>query len=231
MNTLDELGYDVADAEATGKDDPKIVDGKHFLPQHRERIVLVGFRRDLQLKQDFTLRHIDRYYPRSRPTFGELLEPTVDAKYVLSLKLWDYLFHYAKKHAAKGNGFGFGLVDPTHAGSVARTLSARYHKDGSEILVDRGWDKALGESNFSDAANQQRRPRRLTPRECARLMGLKNQAKSHFVFRYRTLRRIASLVTPWWCPSLLLSPGCWSLISCGPLPQEGSTHALIFSSK
>jgi DNA (cytosine-5)-methyltransferase 1 len=149
MNTLDELGYDVADAEATGKDDPKIVDGKHFLPQHRERIVLVGFRRDLQLKQDFTLRHIDRYYPRSRPTFGELLEPTVDAKYVLSLKLWDYLFHYAKKHAAKGNGFGFGLVDPTHAGSVARTLSARYHKDGSEILVDRGWDKALGESNLA----------------------------------------------------------------------------------
>jgi site-specific DNA-cytosine methylase len=74
MNTLDELGYDVADAEATGKDDPKIVDGKHFLPQHRERIVLVGFRRDLQLKQDFTLRNIDRYYPRSRPTFGELLE-------------------------------------------------------------------------------------------------------------------------------------------------------------
>jgi DNA (cytosine-5)-methyltransferase 1 len=112
MNTLDELGYDVADAEATGKDDPKIVDGKHFLPQHRERIVLVGFRRDLQLKQDFTLRNIDRFYPRSRPTFGELLEPTVDAKYVLSPKLWDYLFHYAKKHAAKGNGFGFGLVDP-----------------------------------------------------------------------------------------------------------------------
>jgi DNA (cytosine-5)-methyltransferase 1 len=180
MNTLDELGYDVADAEATGKDDPKIVDGKHFLPQHRERIVLVGFRRDLQLKQDFTLRHIDRYYPRSRPTFGELLEPTVDAKYVLSLKLWDYLFHYAKKHAAKGNGFGFGLVDPTHAGSVARTLSARYHKDGSEILVDRGWDKALGESNFSDAANQQRRPRRLTPRECARLMGFEKPGEKPF---------------------------------------------------
>jgi DNA (cytosine-5)-methyltransferase 1 len=72
-------------------------------------------------------------------------------------------FPLREKHAAKGNGFGFGLVDPTHAASVARTLSARYHKDGSEILVDRGWDKALGESNFSDAANQQRRPRRLTP--------------------------------------------------------------------
>lgn len=180
MNTLDELGYDVADAEATGKDDPKIVDGKHFLPQHRERIVLVGFRRDLQLKQDFTLRNIDRFYPRSRPTFGELLEPTVDAKYVLSPKLWDYLFHYAKKHAAKGNGFGFGLVDPTNAASVARTLSARYHKDGSEILVDRGWDKALGESNFSDAANQQRRPRRLTPRECARLMGFEKPGEKPF---------------------------------------------------
>jgi DNA (cytosine-5)-methyltransferase 1 len=87
-------------------------------------------------------------------------------------------FPLREETRAKGNGFGFGLVDPTHAGSVARTLSARYHKDGSEILVDRGWDKALGESNFSDAANQQRRPRRLTPRECARLMGFEARRKA-----------------------------------------------------
>ncbi|QHM93711.1 DNA cytosine methyltransferase [Kosakonia sacchari] len=180
MNTLDELGYDVADAALNGKDDPKIIDGKHFLPQHRERIVLVGFRRDLDLADGFTLRDIDRFYPAKRPAFGELLEPTVDSKYVLSHKLWDYLYRYAKKHAAKGNGFGFGLVDPTRADSVARTLSARYHKDGSEILIDRGWDKALGEADFANAENQARRPRRLTPHECARLMGFEKVGEKPF---------------------------------------------------
>lgn len=171
METLDELGYEVADASDVGKSDPKVIDGKNFLPQHRERIVLVGFRRDLNLHKDFTLRDIGRFYPEKRPTFGDLLEPVVDSKYILTPKLWEYLYNYAKKHAAKGNGFGFGLVDPTNPDSVARTLSARYHKDGSEILIDRGWDKAVGEADFSNEENQAHRPRRLTPRECARLMG------------------------------------------------------------
>ncbi len=80
MQTLDELGYEVADAGHTGPDDPKVIDGRHFLPQHRERIVLVGFRRDLQLHAGFTLRDIAAQYPAVRPTFGELLEPTVDAR-------------------------------------------------------------------------------------------------------------------------------------------------------
>lgn len=180
MDTLDELGYEVADAAVNGKDDPKIIDGKHFLPQHRERIVLVGFRRDLHLHNDFTLRDISRFYPAKRPAFGELLDATVDSKYVLSEKLWDYLYRYAKKHQAKGNGFGFGLVDPTRTESVARTLSARYHKDGSEILIDRGWDKALGEADFTHPANQARRPRRLTPVECARLMGFEKVGERPF---------------------------------------------------
>lgn len=171
MQTLDELGYDVSDAAETGADDPKIIDGQHFLPQHRERIVLVGFRRDLGLHKGFTLRDIPAYYPERRPEFGELLEPTVDAKFILTPVLWKYLYRYARKHQAKGNGFGYGMVDPTRPGSVARTLSARYYKDGAEILIDRGWDRALGEENFDDPGNQQRRPRRLTPRECARLMG------------------------------------------------------------
>ncbi|RKQ38314.1 DNA cytosine methyltransferase [Enterobacter sp. R1(2018)] len=171
METLDSLGYEVADAAVAGANDPKIIDGKHFLPQHRERIVLVGFRRDLNLHQDFTLRALAALYPSRRPTFGELLEPAVEAKYILTPVLWKYLYNYAKKHQAKGNGFGYGLVDPTNPASVARTLSARYYKDGAEILIDRGWDKALGELDFNDAENQLRRPRRLTPRECARLMG------------------------------------------------------------
>lgn len=180
MDTLDELGYEVADAGISGSADPKIIDGKHFLPQHRERIVLVGFRRDLKLHEGFTLRNISRFYPENRPTFGELLEPVVDSKYILTPKLWEYLYNYAKKHAAKGNGFGFGLVDPNNATSIARTLSARYHKDGSEILIDRGWDKTKGEVDFGDEENQTNRPRRLTPRECARLMGFEKVGEKPF---------------------------------------------------
>lgn len=174
MQTLDELGYEVADAADMGADDPKIIDGQHFLPQHRERIVLVGFRRDLGLHQGFTLRDIPALYPARRPTFGELLEPDFDAKFILTPVLWKYLYRYARKHQEKGNGFGYGMVDPTRASSVARTLSARYYKDGAEILIDRGWDRALGEEHFDDPQNQLRRPRRLTPRECARLMGFES---------------------------------------------------------
>lgn len=180
MQTLDELGYEVADAADTGPNDPKIIDGQHFLPQHRERIVLVGFRRDLGLHNGFTLRDIPAAYPARRPTFGELLEPVVDEKFILTPVLWKYLYRYARKHQAKGNGFGYGMVDPTDPGSVARTLSARYYKDGAEILIDRGWDKALGEKDFDDPENQRHRPRRLTPRECARLMGFEKSQGYQF---------------------------------------------------
>lgn len=171
MKTLDELGYDVADAESSGPNDPKIIDGKNFLPQHRERIVLVGFKRSLDIKGDFSLKNISQFFPEVRPAIRDILEPKVDDKYILTENLWKYLYNYAKKHQAKGNGFGFGLVDPQNPDSVARTLSARYHKDGSEILIDRGWDMQRGEENFDDPDNQINRPRRLTPRECAKLMG------------------------------------------------------------
>ncbi|MGM8936098.1 DNA (cytosine-5-)-methyltransferase [Pseudomonas neustonica] len=173
--TLDELGYEVADVNAPKGRDPKIIDARHFLPQHRERIVLVGFRRDLNLHQGFTLKDIQKLYPTARPTFGELLDTEVDEKYILTPKLWDYLYRYAEGHRAKGNGFGFGLTGP---GDVARTLSARYHKDGSEILVDRGFVHTL---EFGHELNQLNRPRRLTPRECARLMGFDRPGESSFV--------------------------------------------------
>ncbi|QZQ51862.1 DNA cytosine methyltransferase [Erwinia persicina] len=179
MSTLDELGYDVADAAVTGSPDPKIVDGKHFLPQHRERIVLVGFRRDLALPA-FTLSALPSLYPQQRTPLKALLDPVVDEKYILTPTLWKYLYQYAKKHQARGNGFGYGLVDPTVEQGVVRTLSARYYKDGSEILIDRGWNKALGEEDFDHADNQQRRPRRLTPRECARLMGFEQPGEQRF---------------------------------------------------
>ncbi len=100
MQTLDELGYDVADAADNGPDDPKIIDGKHFPPQHRERIVLVGFRRDLNLKADFTLRDISECFLHSEDA-AQLLDPMVEAKYIPTPVLWKYLYRYAK-HQARG---------------------------------------------------------------------------------------------------------------------------------
>lgn len=174
MRALDELGYDVADADHDGQNDPKVIDGSHFVPQHRERIVLVGFRRDLGVHKDFTLKGISKLYPKKKPTLGDILDDEVDDAYVLTPKLWEYLFNYSIKHKAKGNGFGYGLVSKHH---VTRTLSARYYKDGSEILIDRGFDSNL---EFHDEANLRNRPRRLTPRECARLMGYDGPGEANF---------------------------------------------------
>ena len=143
----------------------QIIDAANFVPQHRERIVMVGFREatdfsfeelNLPGRQDRGMRDIlhpenGTEAPEGHYTVGP--DAKVSDKYTLTDKLWTYLQNYAAKHRAKGNGFGFGLVD---GNSIARTLSARYYKDGSEILVSRG---------------EGRNPRRLTPRECARLMG------------------------------------------------------------
>ncbi|MGE4046175.1 MAG: DNA (cytosine-5-)-methyltransferase [Acetobacteraceae bacterium] len=136
----EELGYEVH---------YRIIDGRHYVPQHRERIIIVGFREQAGFNWD------DLKLPEPVTRIGNILQPKeeVDPKYTLTPKLWKYLKDYAAKHKAAGNGFGYGLVKED---SVARTLSARYYKDGSEILVFQGRGK---------------RPRRLTPRECARLMG------------------------------------------------------------
>ncbi|MGJ8517838.1 DNA (cytosine-5-)-methyltransferase [Carnimonas bestiolae] len=174
-NTLDELGYEVADVNAPKGQDPKVIDARHFLPQHRERIVLVGFRRDLDIHHGFTLRDISKTFPQHRPSFGDILEQDYASKYILTPKLWSYLYQYAQKHKEKGNGFGFGL---TRANDTARTLSARYHKDGSEILVDRGFDQT---QPFGSPENIRNRPRRLTPTECARLMGFDSPQGKSFV--------------------------------------------------
>jgi len=167
MNALDELGYEVVDREYdNAASDPKIINGKNFIPQNRERIVIVAFRRDLGATERLTLKDIKNFYPKQEPKVGDILEPAdmVDSKYILTPKLWKYLKDYASKHKAAGNGFGFGKV--TAGDRSTRTLSARYYKDGSEILVDRG---------------PRRRPRRLTPRECARLMGFDRPGESEFV--------------------------------------------------
>lgn len=138
--TLEELDYSIS---------CKILDGQHFVPQHRERIFIVGFDKQIFKK--------DNYFqfpelPEPNSLVEDILDDEVDPKYTLSDKLWNYLQEYAKKHKAKGNGFGFGLVN---LDGITRTISARYYKDGSEILIPQ------------DGKN----PRRLTPRECARLQG------------------------------------------------------------
>jgi len=159
LHTLtEELGYTVH---------IKVIDAQSFTPQHRERVFIVGFDRE----QDFTWDDLrvpaqgpkmktilhqtdgnEPYLPWDENRFFDHTKAHVQAKYTLTPNLWEYLQKYAAKHRLAGNGFGFGMVDPE---SVSRTLSARYYKDGSEILVKQN----------------RRRPRRLTPRECARLMG------------------------------------------------------------
>lgn len=153
---VDTLGYTIS---------TRVIDARAYVPQHRERIFIVGFREDV----GFDLNELSLPSPENGPRLRTILHPedgselpeppytegpqaTVASKYVLSDHLWNYLQAYAEKHRAKGNGFGFGLVGPD---DVARTLSARYFKDGSEVLIRR----------------ERGNPRRLTPRECARLMG------------------------------------------------------------
>ncbi len=127
----------------------KVLDGKHFVPQHRERIMIVGFKNSIfKGKETFTFPEMSQ----KKFAIKDILEKRVDKKYTLSEHLWNYLQEYAKKHKAKGNGFGFGLAD---LDGISRTMSARYYKDGAEILIPQ-----KGNS-----------PRRLTPRECARLQG------------------------------------------------------------
>ena len=138
--TLKELGYTIY---------YRVMDGKHFVPQHRERIIIVGFNRKVfKGKEGFSFPEL----PEPTTTIRGILEKKVDTKYTLTNNLWNYLQDYAAKHKAKGNGFGFGMTD---LNGISRTLSARYYKDGSEVLIPQ----------------KGKNPRRLTPRECARLQG------------------------------------------------------------
>ena len=134
----------------------KILDGQIYVPQHRERIVIVGFdRKRFGKKVDFTF---DLTPVEPKPVMNDILEKRVNPKYTLSDKLWTYLQGYAEKHRAAGNGFGYGIAPRD---GISRTISARYYKDGAEILI----------------AQKGKNPRRLTPRECARLQGFPESFK------------------------------------------------------
>lgn len=139
--TLEELDYSIH---------YQVMDGQTYVPQHRERIMIVGF--------DNKVFHGEEHFTfpeqgSATMTVKDILDTNIDEKYTLSDKLWTYLQSYAEKHRAKGNGFGYGLVN---LNGITRTLSARYYKDGSEILIPQENGK---------------NPRKLSPRECARLMG------------------------------------------------------------
>ncbi|WP_407865461.1 DNA (cytosine-5-)-methyltransferase [Phyllobacterium phragmitis] len=142
MNVLqNELGYHVQH---------RVISSEPWVPQKRERIFIVGFRDPT----DFDFDALEVPDSKAGPRLKEILQPheEVDPKYTLTPRLWQYLQDYKAKHQAKGNGFGYSLFGPD---DVARTLSARYYKDGSEVLIEQPGN----------------RPRRLTPLECARLMG------------------------------------------------------------
>lgn len=145
--SLEELNYSVF---------YQILDGKDYVPQHRERIIIVGFDKERygdDLEFDFEFEPVEK-----TPLVVDILENEVAEKYTLSDKLWVYLQNYAAKHKAAGNGFGYGIAP---LDGITRTMSARYYKDGSEILI----------------AQEGKNPRRLTPRECARLQGFPDSFK------------------------------------------------------
>jgi len=160
-----ELGYNVF---------YKVIDAAYFLPQHRERIIIVGFKDETKFNWDDLELGAKGVHQLGEILHKQKAEPELEddgdrfyshsdkrvlPKYTLTDGLWTYLQNYKKKHQEAGNGFGFGMVNKT---SITRTLSARYYKDGSEILLYQG-------SKIN--------PRRLTPRECARLMGFQDSFK------------------------------------------------------
>lgn len=149
MNVLaNELQYDVH---------TRIISSDPWVPQKRERIFIVGFRDSNSFDFNNLIMPSDK-----TPKLGDILDKNVPEKYTLTEKLWSYLQGYKEKHRKAGNGFGYSLFGPD---DVARTLSARYYKDGSEILISQG----------------RKRPRRLTPRECARLMGFEKSNEENFI--------------------------------------------------
>ena len=148
QNILDESGYEIFH---------KVIDARHWVPQHRERIFIVCFRRGSFLKREIAQFQFSDP-PNAAPKLKSILSRVApDSKYMLTDGLWAYLQAYAAKHKAQGNGFGYQRVGPN---DVARTMSARYYKDGSEILID--------QPEWSN-------PRRLTPTEAAKLMGFNSR--------------------------------------------------------
>jgi DNA (cytosine-5)-methyltransferase 1 len=209
----------------------RVIDARGFVPQHRERLFIIGFREPAADGFEFetlqlpgpdvspvlrSILHSPGVDHGPEPPYTEGRAIRVNPKYTLSPKLWAYLQAYAEKHRKAGNGFGYGLVEPD---DVSRTLSARYYKDGAEILLAQGRGK---------------RPRRLTPREASRLMGFDVPGERGWrlpnsdVQAYRQMGNavvpqvvsaIAAHMRPWLLASLdQTSPAPQSLVGATQLP-------------
>lgn len=165
--TLEDMDYKVF---------TKVIDGAKYVAQHRERIYLVCF--DKHVFGENPTFEFPADPTETRPSIEDILEPNPDSRYTLSDHLWSYLQEYARRHKKKGNGFGFGLVDLK---GQTRTLSARYFKDGSEILIPQ----------------EGKNPRRLTPKECARLMGFDEKYQNNIVVSdTQAYRQFGNAVVP-----------------------------------
>jgi len=160
IETLSSLGYVMA---------PRIIDAAGWVPQHRERIYILGFRNDLMDEFEavqFQREKLDQIAPPEKGIdLTEVLEEDVPDKYILGRGTWNTLKRHKKYHESKGQGFGYGIIEKPYDRQITRTLSARYHKDGAEILISRGG---------------RRHPRRLTPLECSRLMGFPEEFQRYF---------------------------------------------------
>lgn len=188
-STLEDLDYVVFH---------KVIDAAAYVPQHRERVFIICFDRKVfgdEIPFEFPPEPVCK-----PPKLGSILVSSPPDKYILSDHLWSYLQNYAKEHKAKGNGFGYGLADKN---GRSRTLSARYYKDGSEILIPRGKDK---------------NPRRLTPQEAARLMGFGDFASHIVVSDTQAYRQFGNAIVPAVVEDVgrkVLETLCWHVLRVG----------------
>ena len=144
QETLESLGYKVTSQILAAKD--------FGIPQNRERIYIVALKNGTSFN-----------FPKptmQKTKVGDILETKVPEKYTISDRLWEGHQRRKQEHKTKGNGFGYGMVD--QESTYTNTISARYYKDGSEILVNQGNNK---------------NPRKITPREAARLQGFPDSYK------------------------------------------------------
>ena len=131
----------------------KVLNAKHFgMPQNRERVIIVGF-----LNHDIEFKFPEPTGIKTK--LGDVLEKSVDDKYTISDRIWESHQRRKEENRKKGNGFGYCLFDENS--EYTSTISARYYKDGSEILVKQN----------------NKNPRKLTPREAARLQGFPDDFK------------------------------------------------------
>ena len=155
---LDDLGYDIF---------PRVINAAGWVPQHRERIYIAGFRKS-GIGQSWRISEFKELYDLKPPEHGisltDILESAVPDRFTVTPGTWRTLLRHKEYHRQRGNGFGFGMIEPPFENKITRTLSARYHKDGAEILI----------------AQNGPVPRRLTPLECSRLMGYPPEYQKFF---------------------------------------------------